>query len=142
MEKLRYSKGKRFLQNSLKTNKFSIGADKILLLFTILSVLYSLYIVILGKNNIFRYIEKERIKDKLQEEISYIQKENSELKKEISYLKNDLFFVEKKAREDLGMVKDGEEIYITVDKKKKKQEKQQRWIDSVIKKYQEFILRK
>ncbi len=142
MEKLRFSKEKRFSQNSSKINRFSIGADKILLLFTILSVLYSLYIVIFGKNNIFKYIEKEHIKHKLQKEISQIQKENSKLRNEISYLKNDLFFIFYGAREDLGMVKDGEEIYIIVDKRKKSQEKQQRWIDRVIKKYQEFILRK
>jgi len=142
LEKNQYLKGKRFLKSSLKTNKFSIGAERLLLLFTAISVLYSIYIILFGKNNIFKYIERERIKDKLQSEVSLIKKENQLLKKEISYLKNDRFFIEKKAREDLGLVKENEEVYILVQKKEKKREKKERWIDRVIQKYQEFILKK
>ena len=130
------------MKSSLKTNKFSIGAERLLLLFTAISVLYSIYIILFGKNNIFKYIERERIKDKLQSEVSLIKKENQLLKKEISYLKNDRFFIEKKAREDLGLVKENEEVYILVQKKEKKREKKERWIDRVIQKYQEFILKK
>ncbi len=123
-----------------KINRF-LGAERILLLFTVLAFIYSSYIILFGKNNIFKYIEKEQIKKSLQSEISQIKMENQILRKEISFLKKDTFYIEKKAREDLGLVKENDEIYIIVHKKKKSQEKEDRWIDKVIKKYQEFILR-
>lgn len=123
-----------------KINKI-LGADRFLLLVTILSVFYAFYVLFFGKTNIFKYIEKEQIKENLQQEISKIEQENQRIQEEISYLKKDRFFIEKKAREDLGLVKEGDEVYIIVQNKKPKAEKKDRWIDKVIKKYQEFILR-
>ena len=140
MEKTQFSKEKRYLKSFSKINRF-LGAERILLLFTVLAFIYSSYIILFGKNNIFKYIEKEQIKKSLQSEISQIKMENQILRKEISFLKKDTFYIEKKAREDLGLVKENDEIYIIVHKKKKSQEKEDRWIDKVIKKYQEFILR-
>ncbi len=141
MEKMQYLKEKRFLKDFSKISKY-IGAEQILLLFTIFSVLYMLFFLFFGKNNIFKYIQKEQVKKSLQQEISLIEKENKKLLQEISYLKKDTFYIEKKAREDLGLVKEGDEVYIIVQNKKIPEEKNQRWIDRVIKTYQEFILRK
>ena len=141
MEKTQYSKEKRFLKSFSKINNF-FKAERILLLSAVLSVLYALYILFFGKTNIFKYIEKEQIKKNLQEEIAQIQKENQKIREELSFLKKDRFYIEKKAREDLGLVKEGDEIYIIVQNKKTTREKQDRWIDKVIRKYQEFILRK
>ncbi|NPA53818.1 MAG: septum formation initiator family protein [Aquificae bacterium] len=128
------------MKNFLKINKH-LGAERILLLFTFFSLIYTSYILFFGKNNIFKYIEKERTKKTLQEEIIKLQKENELLRKEISFLRRDKFYIEKKAREDLGLVKEGDEIFIIIPKKRKVQEQEDRWIDKVIKKYQEFILR-
>ncbi|PIU51606.1 hypothetical protein COS91_03575 [Candidatus Desantisbacteria bacterium CG07_land_8_20_14_0_80_39_15] len=44
----------------------------------------------------------------IQEEIKRLQKENESLQIEIEKLENDPFTIEKKAREKLGMVKEGE----------------------------------
>ncbi len=140
MEKTQSLKEKKFLRGFSKINKY-LGAERILLLLTVFSILSSFYVILLGKTNIFKYIEKEEIKKSLQSEIKQIEKENTLLRKEISFLKRDRFYIEKKAREDLGLVKEGDEIYIIVQKKRKTQEKEDRWIDRVIKKYQEFILR-
>jgi cell division protein FtsB len=128
------------LRGFSKINKY-LGAERILLLLTVFSILSSFYVILFGKTNIFKYIEKEEIKKSLLSEIKQIEKENTLLRKEISFLKRDRFYIEKKAREDLGLVKEGDEIYIIVQKKRKTQEKEDRWIDKVIKKYQEFILR-
>ncbi len=140
MGKTQFLKEKRFLRDFSKINKL-FGAERLLLLLTILSVFYALYVLFFGKTNIFKYIEKEQVKRNLQEEISQIKKENQKIREEISFLKKDRFFIEKKAREDLGLVKEGDEIYIIVQDKKPSREKKDRWIDRVIKKYQEFILR-
>ncbi len=141
MEKTQSLKVKRFLRNSSKINRY-IGAENILLLFTILSILYAFYTVFFGKHNIFKFIQKEQIRQKLQTEIAQIKNENMKLEKEIYFLKTDTFFIEKKAREDLGMVKEGDEVYIIPHKKTKPEGKKDRWIDRVIRKYQEFIIKK
>ncbi|WP_457640562.1 FtsB family cell division protein [Persephonella sp.] len=103
--------------------------------------LYAGYFLFFGKNNIFRYIEREKQKISLQEEISLLKMENKNLMEKIEYLKTDTFFIEKKAREDLGLVKENEEIYIIIDKEVPQQHKEERWIDKIIRKYQEFRLR-
>ena len=136
-----YLKEKRFFQDFSDKIKRYIGVDSILLFLSLLFFLYFVYFVFFGERNIFRLILKEKYKSELKAEITQLKIDNHNLQEKIKYLKNDRFFIEKKAREDLGLVKEGEEIYIIVDGEKRKNKKEERWIDKVIQKYQEFRLR-
>ncbi|WP_457624843.1 FtsB family cell division protein [Persephonella sp.] len=138
---MQYLKEKKFSQDFSDKLKRYIGVDFVLLFFTFLFFLYFVYLLFFGEKNIFRLIQKEKYRANLQSQITELKRENRILQERIRYLKNDRFFIEKKAREDLGLVKEGEEIYIIVDRESKKPKKEQRWIDKVIQKYQEFRLR-
>jgi len=115
--------------------------DFILLLFSILLFSYFVFHIFFGEKNIFRLIQKEYYRENLTQEINQLTQENVNLKEKINYLQWDLFFIEKKAREDLGLAKEGEEIYIIVDNYEKINQGQKRWIDKILEKYQEFKLR-
>jgi len=57
------------------------------------------------------YLKVRKLKkeiSKIQENIKHLQKENESLRLEIDKLENDPFTIEKKAREKLGMIKEGE----------------------------------
>ena len=136
---MQYSREKRFSQNSL--SKLKPGVDSVLLLITLGLFIYFSYVLFFGDRNIFKLIQKEKIKSSLQQEVTQLQLEKKILQDTIEYLKSDRFFIEKKAREDLGLMKKGEEIYVIIDKDTPKRKKEKRWIDKVIQKYQEFKLR-
>ncbi|MBK3331804.1 septum formation initiator family protein [Persephonella atlantica] len=138
---MQYSKEKKFFQGLSDRIKELLGVDSVLLFFSLLLFLYFVFYIFLGERNIFRLIQKEKYRDSLRHEIKQLTEENIQLRDKIDYLKSDLFFIEKKAREDLGLVKDGEEIYIIVDRDGKIKGKERRWIDRVLEKYQEFKLR-
>jgi cell division protein FtsB len=53
------------------------------------------------------YQENERIKGKIEE----FKMSNKELEKRINTLKNDKLYIEKVAREELGMIKQDEKVY-------------------------------
>ncbi len=77
---------------------------------TLLIVLAALvtYLYIDGIEGLYRlYLENEKTKAKI-EEIAY---KNQQLESEIDALKNDKLYIEKVAREELGMIKKGEKIY-------------------------------
>ncbi|WP_457622704.1 FtsB family cell division protein [Persephonella sp.] len=138
---MQYSREKKLTRSLSDRLKVWLKADVILPFVTLFLVIYAAYFLFFGKNNLFRFLEKERQKVTLQEEIARLQNENRYLTEKIDYLKRDIFFIEKRAREDLGLIKDNEEIYIIVDKDVKNQEEPERWIDKMIKKYQEFMIR-
>ncbi len=138
---MQYLKERKLTQNLSDKIKLWLRADTVLPFVTLLLVMYSAYFLFFGKNNVFRFLERENQKIALQKEISRIQKENKYLEEKIEYLKKDIFFIEKKAREDLGLIKENEEIYIIVDRDIKKQDDKERWIDKIIRKYQEFKIR-
>lgn len=138
---MQYSKEKKYLPNLSNKIKKYLEVDFILLFISFFIFLYFIYVLFLGEKNIFHLIQKEKFRAQLENEIEHIKKENSSLREKINYLKTDNFFIEKKAREDLGLVKAGEEIYILVDKNKGEKKDKKRWIDKIIEKYQEFRLR-
>ncbi len=138
---MQYLKEKRFSQDLSDRIKRYIGVDSVLILFSLFFFLYFVYIIFFGEKNIFKLIQKERYRSQLKAQITQLERDNHNLQEKIRYLKNDRFFIEKKAREDLGLVKEGEEIYVIVDGKERKNKKEERWIDRVIQKYQEFRLR-
>ena len=77
---------------------------------TLLIVLAALvtYLYIDGIEQVYRlHLENERTKAK----IEGIAHKNRSLEMEIDALKNDKLYIERVAREELGMIKEGEKIY-------------------------------
>lgn len=74
-------------------------------------------------------------------QIEDIKKENQVLQEKIHDLKYDKYTIEKKAREDLGLMKDGEEIFVIIEDQKEKKEKSDKWIDKIKNIYKEYYLK-
>lgn len=139
---MQYSKVNKHLKNTDLNEKLidrGLKAAALILLIT------AIYTIAFGDNNIFEYFKKVKIRNDLISQVNQIKKENQDLEKKIYYLQNDPFYIEKIARENLGLMKDNEEVYVIVgmDKKKKQEEKnhqEERWIDKIKAKYQQFRL--
>lgn len=140
MQYLKEKKLSRSLDFNQKLIDRSLKAAAVILLIT------AIYTIGFGDNNIFEYFKKVEIRNNLQAQIDSIKKENEDLNKKIYYLQNDPFYVEKIARENLGLMKDNEEVYVVVGMKKEPKEEsqenknQERWIDKIKAKYQQFKL--
>ncbi|MFN4307480.1 FtsB family cell division protein [Sulfurihydrogenibium azorense] len=138
---MQYSKEKK-LSKSLDFNQKLI--DRSLKAAAFILLVTAIYTIGFGDNNIFEYFKKVETRNNLQAQIDTIKRENQDLEKKIYYLQNDPFYVEKMARENLGLMKDNEEVYVIVDMKKESkeenQESQERWIDKIKAKYQQFKL--
>ncbi len=134
-------------RKSLKHSSFNenILLDRGLKLTALFSILLVIYTIFFGENNIFKYIEKIKTRNELILQINNIKKENQEIEKTINYIQTDPFYLEKLARENLGLIKDNEEVYVLIgDNKKSNQEvvnlQEERWIDKIKQKYKEFKL--
>jgi len=69
----------------------------------------------LTKDGYFRVAEiKELIQDQQKENNAMVSR-NSQLKEEIKDLKDGYSAIEEKAREDIGMIKEGEEFYLLTE---------------------------
>jgi len=137
---MQYSRGKKHSKSSLNRIKKKLKVEHALSLASIFLVVYFGYILLLSDKNIFHYMQKVIEKKELQAEISKLKKENEKLKNNITYLKKDPFFIEKKAREDLGLKKENEEIFIIIGEKEKEKEDSffgsaGKWINKMIHKY-------
>lgn len=114
--------------------------------FTVLfTLLLAIYTILFGENNIFKYFDKVKARNELLSQVESLESENEKLQRTIDYLQNDPFYIEKKARENLGLIKEHEEVYVLVNYKKlptKNEEpeppNQTKWIDKIKEKYQEF----
>ncbi|HDN67344.1 MAG: hypothetical protein B1H40_03305 [Candidatus Latescibacteria bacterium 4484_181] len=74
-------------------------------------LLFILYLLLTSENGLFR-IRQLRDKAKtLATEIEILEGEKAELERKRDLLSNDLDYIEKKAREEYGMLKKGEKIY-------------------------------
>jgi len=135
---MQYSKEKKHLKNIFKN---LIKADNILPFFFILLLIYAVLSLLFSQNNIFKYLQAKKIEENLKTEISQIKKENRQLQKQIYKLKYDKYTIEKKARENLGLIKEGDEIYIIFDEKIEKKENKDRWIDKIKNIYKEYYLK-
>ncbi len=84
-------------------------------------LLLLLFIVFLFVSSLFGdkgFLEVRRAKvvyNELDKEIASLKKENEQLLKEINELQNSSGIIEKIAREDLKMAKEGEDLYIFID---------------------------
>ena len=76
--------------------------------FFTVSVVFSF---IFGDAGIFSYFKMQKAQGQLTHEIEDLRQKNAELKKQIELLRSDPHYIEQIAREQLGLVKDGETVY-------------------------------
>ncbi len=69
----------------------------------------------LTKDGYSRIVEIKRLMQDQQEENDEMASRNSQLKEEIKDLKDGYAAIEEKAREDIGMIKEGEEFYLITE---------------------------
>jgi len=84
--------------------------------FTLLFFFYLAISLIFGDMGFRKYIELNKRKAHLQNQIKEMEKENKELRSDIKLLKEDPFYKEKQAREDFGLSKPDEYIFRYDDK--------------------------
>ncbi|MCK4417705.1 MAG: septum formation initiator family protein [Candidatus Latescibacteria bacterium] len=74
-------------------------------------LLFVVYLLVTNENGIFRIRQlRGRVKT-LETEIGILERKKTGLEREKDLLLNDLDYIEKKAREEYGMLKEGEKIY-------------------------------
>lgn len=76
-----------------------------------LSLLYLMIAFVFGNSGFIRYLELKEKKGRLVQDIREIEARNSRLKSDAKLLKENPFYVEKYAREDLGMAKPDEYVF-------------------------------
>tara|TARA_B100001146_G_C15888762_1_gene309324 strand:+ start:231 stop:491 length:261 start_codon:yes stop_codon:yes gene_type:complete len=69
----------------------------------------------LTKDGYSRIVEIKRLIQDQQQENDEMSSRNSQLKEEIKDLKDGYAAIEEKAREDIGMIKEGEEFYLITE---------------------------
>ncbi|MCP4230036.1 MAG: septum formation initiator family protein [bacterium] len=69
------------------------------------------YLFVFSKYGYLRMRELQRENGDLEKRVSEVESENEELQTEIGRLEDDMEAVERLAREELGLVKEGETIY-------------------------------
>ena len=72
---------------------------------------YLIFSFIFGDAGIFSYFKMHKTQGRLNHEIEELRQKNAELEKQIGLLRSDPHYIEQIAREQLGLVKDGETIY-------------------------------
>ena len=95
-------------------NRTSSPKTRIALTAVVLSVIVcgSVGMVLYGENGFFHLLRMEREKKSLLETRDEWREKNRELYVQIQRLRSDLGFIEKSARKELGLVRDGELVYI------------------------------
>ncbi len=77
-----------------------------------LSAIFLLFTSLLGDKSLFQLHKLELQKEWWTQENARQVQENASLRQKILAARDDLFIVEKIAREDLGMVKENERVYL------------------------------
>jgi len=67
--------------------------------------------LVLGNMGFLKYSALTKTKNRLDTEITTLDKENKALKAHVSALKDDNFYIEKYAREEYGLAKPGEYVF-------------------------------
>jgi len=133
-----YLKEKRYLQGSSKGRQIKIGVilrDVIPTGLLILVFGYVVWLVLLSNKNIFVLLERKAIRDTLQDKITLLKTEISKLQKRVEALRReDRFLIEKIAREELGMIKENEEIYVIIQENDQNEENRKKWIKKALSK--------
>jgi len=82
----------------------------------LLGFLWICYVYLGGDYGLLKICSQRRDIEKLKREISRLRAEQQDLKQECLWLETDTLYIEKKAREELGMVREGERVYQFVPK--------------------------
>ena len=91
-----------------------------------LCFLFSLvFVSIFGSSGIVKVSQMNKKLNRLKKDMQFLEKENNRVRKEIHRLKTDSYYIEKIAREELGLVKPGERVYEFVDEKEEKSQTDQ-----------------
>ena len=83
----------------------------IFLTFLVLSFIYLSISLVFGDMGLIRYVELNRTKMNLQNQLSEINRQNEQLRTQLKLLKEDPFYREKLAREEYGLSKPNEYIF-------------------------------
>ena len=67
--------------------------------------------IFFGEMGVLRWRKAQAAADLMREETALLNVENDHLRGEIASLRNDPFYIERLARERLGMVREGERVY-------------------------------
>ena len=137
---MQYSKGKRYSKSSSKKLNKIISIDSFLKAVLVLLLFYTGASLLFGDRNVFSYFKKVKQEKSLISEINQLKQEKLSLLEKKRYLEKDIFYIEKRAREDLGLKKENEDIYVIVEKNETPDnlaDKTQRWIDRILKAYKE-----
>lgn len=97
-----------------KKNKKRFNIPVILTLCFFLSLIF---VSIFGSTGIVKVFQLNQRMDALKNEIQLLEKENNRISKETHQFKTDPYYIEKIAREELGLVKPKEKVYEFVDEK-------------------------
>jgi cell division protein FtsL len=77
----------------------------------VLLVLYFIITRVVGEMGVVKYYRMRAQRTALTEEISKLKQDNLRLRKEVSSLKNDSAYIERVARDKLGLARPGEIVY-------------------------------
>jgi cell division protein FtsL len=77
----------------------------------VLLVLYFIITRVVGEMGVVKYYRMRAQRTALTEEISKLKQDNARLRKEVSSLKNDSSYIERVARDKLGLARPGEIVY-------------------------------
>jgi cell division protein FtsB len=101
-------------QNLLRKQVVSEVRKRRLIFLTvmILSFLYLSISLLFGDSGLFRYLELNRTRRSLEVQLVEISKQNEQIRQQITLLKNDPFYREKLAREEFGLAKPDEYIFL------------------------------
>ena len=81
------------------------------IMLSLLFVLYFLLSFIFGDKGIITHYRMKKTYQRVEQELDHLGKENERLRKEAEALKTDPHYIERLARERLGLSKEGEIIY-------------------------------
>ena len=100
-------------RNYVKTDRTTRIARRKKILFAAVVILvgYLLVSFTLGEMGLVKYFRMKAQYDALTEEIVLLKRENSKLRKTVHALKNDPVYVERIARDKLGLARPGEIVY-------------------------------
>ncbi len=83
-----------------------------LLLFFLFSFLILGYLTFFGEKGIFHLLRLQKELVRIQEANRKVEEENQRLREEVKRLQQDKRYIEEIARKELGMVKEGEMLYL------------------------------
>lgn len=83
----------------------------IFLTFAILSFIYFSFSFVFGDMGLFRYLELNKTKKNIENEIAGIDRQNEQIRAQLKLFKEDPFYREKLAREEYGLSKPNEYIF-------------------------------